>query len=174
MRVKIYDGGGSGSGPIIVCGKVGVEIKRRRWKGWWNRKTGIRSTVHGHWKEAGKGTQEDLLCCIWGTEEGELNLAHTIKPRLAPVLFGKGRFGERAGEDRVTFESEASSLTVDSKRFASWALSSRSRSRTAASSALSCSTSEARALGVADTWEFWERARRRAFSVSSSETRLQV
>jgi len=29
MRVEIHDGGGSGSGPIIVCGKVGVEIKRR-------------------------------------------------------------------------------------------------------------------------------------------------
>lgn len=74
----------------------------------------------------------------------------TIKPRLAPVLFGEGMFEVRARDEREKLVSEASTLTGGCWRkeeeavLANWAFSSRSRFIAAASSALSCSTSERR------------------------------
>ena len=83
-------------------------------------------------------------------------------------------------DEKEKWGSVASTLMGTSRAVAfvaNWALRVRSRSLAAASSALSCSTSETSSLSDwscgAETEPFWARTKSLAFSCSSSATRLE-
>lgn len=62
ISVKVHDGGSGGSGPIIICGKIRVEIKGGSGGGWergWDGEACGGLERHG--EEGGEGTEEDLL-----------------------------------------------------------------------------------------------------------------